>query len=61
MATLGLLRPKKIHFYTNEVSDVYGIFTVEPLARGFGHTLGNAIRRVLLSSIEGSALSLIHI
>jgi len=61
MATLGLLRPKKIHFYTNEVSDVYGIFTVEPLARGFGHTLGNAIRRVLLSSIEGSAIVAIRI
>ncbi len=34
----------------------YGRFVVEPLDRGFGHTLGNALRRVLLSSIEGAAI-----
>ena len=34
----------------------YGTFTIEPLSRGFGHTLGNALRRVLLSSLPGASL-----
>ena len=33
----------------------YGRFVVEPLERGFGHTLGNSLRRVLLSSLPGAA------
>lgn len=39
----------------------YGKFVVEPLERGFGHTLGNAMRRVLLSSLPGVAVTGIHI
>ncbi len=39
----------------------YGKFVVEPLERGFGHTLGNALRRVLLSSLPGVAVTSIHI
>ncbi len=39
----------------------YGKFVVEPLERGFGHTLGNSLRRVLLSSLPGSAISSVHI
>lgn len=39
----------------------YGKFVVEPLERGFGHTLGNALRRVLLSSLPGVAVSSVHI
>ncbi|MDD3461890.1 MAG: DNA-directed RNA polymerase subunit alpha [Mesotoga sp.] len=38
-----------------------GIFTIEPLERGFGHTLGNSIRRVLLSSIEGTGITKIRV
>ena len=39
----------------------YGKFIVEPLERGFGHTLGNSLRRVLLSSLPGAAVSSVHI
>ena len=39
----------------------YGRFVVEPLERGFGHTLGNALRRVLLSSLEGAAITWVKI
>ncbi len=39
----------------------YGRFVVEPLDRGFGHTLGNSMRRVLLSSLPGVAVSSVHI
>lgn len=39
----------------------YGKFTISPLERGFGVTLGNAIRRVLLSSLDGAAVSSVHI
>ncbi len=56
MATLGLLKPKKIYFHKQDLTDKYGKFVIEPLARGFGYTLGNSLRRVLLSSIEGSAV-----
>ncbi len=42
-------------------SEHYGRFVVEPLERGFGHTLGNALRRVLLSSLPGAAVTSINI
>ena len=41
--------------------NTYGKFVVEPLERGFGNTLGNALRRVLLSSLPGAAVTSIHI
>ena len=41
--------------------DNYGVFVVEPLARGFGTTLGNSLRRVLLSSLPGVAVTSIKI
>ncbi len=44
-----------------ELSDTYGKFIVEPLERGFGVTLGNALRRVLLSSIPGAAVTSVKI
>ena len=44
-----------------ELSDTYGKFVVEPLERGFGATLGNALRRVLLSSIPGAAVTSVKI
>lgn len=42
-------------------SEHYGRFVIEPLERGFGHTLGNALRRVLLSSLPGAAVTSINI
>lgn len=44
-----------------ELSDTYGKFVVEPLERGYGVTLGNALRRVLLSSIPGAAVTSVKI
>ena len=44
-----------------ESEENYGHFRVEPLKRGYGHTLGNAMRRVLLSSLPGAAISSIRI
>lgn len=48
---------------TVEQSDngAYGVFTVEPLERGFGITLGNALRRILISSLPGVAVTSVHI
>ena len=42
---------------TIEEKDNYGVFSIEPLINGFGHTLGNALRRVLLSSFKGAAIT----
>src|SRR5512147_2474595 len=39
----------------------YGKFTISPLERGYGHTLGNALRRILLSSLDGAAVTSIRI
>lgn len=44
-----------------EASDVYGRFVIQPLERGFGVTIGNALRRVLLSSLQGVAITAIKI
>ncbi len=49
------LTPKNIE--VNEISGTHAKVTLEPLERGFGHTLGNALRRILLSSMPGSAIS----
>jgi DNA-directed RNA polymerase subunit alpha len=44
-----------------DVDDHRGVFTVEPLDRGFGYTFGNSLRRVLLSSLEGCAVTSVKI
>ncbi len=51
-----LIRPKRIEIDENAHTRFYGEFTCQPLERGFGITLGNALRRVLLSSIQGAAI-----
>jgi DNA-directed RNA polymerase subunit alpha len=53
--------PKKLQYEPKKVTDTYGKFTAEPLERGFGTTLGNALRRVLLSSLEGAAITAVRI
>ena len=53
----GLIRPKGFEIDKDSLTPSYGKFYVRPLERGFGLTLGNAIRRVLLSSMMGSAVS----
>ncbi len=53
--------PEGVILEESTASDQYGKFTVQPLERGFGVTLGNAFRRVLLSSITGAAINAIKI
>jgi DNA-directed RNA polymerase subunit alpha len=48
--------PKEVVNDQSSATDNYSRFTIEPLERGYGHTLGNALRRVLLSSIQGGAV-----
>src|SRR5947199_2606923 len=50
--------PKIVH---EEVDDNRGVFQIEPLDRGFGYTFGNSLRRVLLSSLEGAAVTSVKI
>jgi len=52
-----LIKPTKMEVNVEESNGRFGILTAEPLERGFGHTLGNALRRVLLSSMPGSAVT----
>ena len=51
----SLIRPKRIEIDEGTHTPFYGEFTCQPLERGYGITLGNALRRVLLSSIQGAA------
>jgi len=52
----SLIRPKRIDVDAATHTRFYGEFTIQPLERGFGITLGNALRRVLLSSIQGASI-----
>ncbi|RKY68251.1 MAG: DNA-directed RNA polymerase subunit alpha [Candidatus Latescibacterota bacterium] len=53
--------PRRVEIDQSTLTDDYGKFIVQPLERGFGVTLGNALRRVLLSSIKGTAIQSIRI
>jgi DNA-directed RNA polymerase subunit alpha len=57
----GFKRPSKIVFEHDELQKDYGRFIAEPFEKGYGLTVGNSLRRVLLSSIEGSAITAIKI
>ncbi|MEJ2696602.1 MAG: DNA-directed RNA polymerase subunit alpha [Candidatus Sulfobium sp.] len=57
----GFQLPDKFRFDEETVSSTYGKLVVEPLERGFGTTIGNALRRVLLSSLEGAAITAVKI
>lgn len=56
-----LIRPKKIQVESETLTDTYGKFFAEPFERGFGTTLGNSLRRVLLSSLQGAAITSVKI
>ena len=56
-----LIRPKAIHLEADSSSEFYGKFTCEPLERGFGITIGNSLRRVLLASLQGAAITAVRI
>src|SRR5499427_1256577 len=53
----GFQKPKRLAVDTSTLTDKYGIFWAQPFERGFGTTIGNSLRRVLLSSIEGAAVT----
>ena len=53
--------PNTVQMDEGTSSATYGRFAIEPFERGFGHTIGNGLRRVLLSSIEGSAITAVRI
>jgi len=57
----NLHTPNTIELDETTASDRYGKFTIEPLERGFGITLGNSLRRVLLSSLQGAAVTAVKI
>ena len=54
-----LIKPKRLE--ASELTETYGKFVAEPFERGFGTTLGNSMRRVLLSSLQGAALTSVRI
>jgi len=56
-----LIRPRGIQIEAETLTEFYGRFTCEPLERGYGITLGNSLRRVLLSSLQGAAATAMHI
>src|SRR6478735_1691291 len=56
----GFQKPKRLAVDQSTLTDKYGIFWAQPFERGFGTTVGNALRRVLLSSIEGAAITAVR-
>ena len=57
----GLELPSRVHADRGTLTDTYGKFHAEPFERGFGMTIGNSLRRILLSSLEGSAVTRVKI
>src|SRR5438046_6258195 len=57
----GLELPNRLSSDRETLTDTYGKFYAEPFERGFGVTVGNSLRRILLSSLEGSAVTRVKI
>ena len=57
----GFQKPKRLEVDREDQTDTFGRFTAQPFERGFATTVGNALRRVLLSSIEGAAITAIRV
>ncbi len=60
MRGLELHRPQTVVLDEDRSTATYGVFTAQPFERGWGVTVGNALRRILLSSIEGSAITAVR-
>jgi DNA-directed RNA polymerase subunit alpha len=56
-----LIKPRRIEIQTDSATADYGKFVAEPLERGYGTTLGNALRRILLSSLQGAGITSVRI
>lgn len=61
MLSMSFQKPKRFEIDRDSLSDTYGRFIAEPFERGFGVTIGNALRRVLLSSLPGAAVTAVKI
>jgi DNA-directed RNA polymerase subunit alpha len=57
----GFQKPKRLEVEKGSLTDRFGRFSAQPYERGFGTTVGNALRRILLSSIEGAAITAVKI
>lgn len=61
MITQGLVLPQRLEIDNATLTDNYGRFIAEPFEKGYGHTIGNSLRRILLSSLEGAAVTSVRI
>ncbi|MBN2373485.1 DNA-directed RNA polymerase subunit alpha [bacterium] len=61
MSYTGLQKPKKIEADPNTLTKTFGEFVIEPFERGFAVTIGNSLRRILLSGLEGAAVTSVKI
>lgn len=61
MRTLEIVKPQAVEFDHRVATPTYGVFSAQPFERGWGVTVGNALRRILLSSIEGAAVTAVRI
>jgi DNA-directed RNA polymerase subunit alpha len=61
MKALDLEKLRKLTLNEKTATEFYGRFTAEPFERGYGHTIGNSLRRILLSSLDGFAISSIRV
>ena len=61
MIEIGFQRPKYLECDYETLTDTYGRFTAQPFERGYGVTIGNALRRILLSSITGATITAVRI
>ncbi len=57
----SLIKPRGLEAELETLTDFYGRFSAEPLGRGYGITIGNSLRRILLSSIQGAAITSVRI
>jgi DNA-directed RNA polymerase subunit alpha len=57
----GFQKPKRLAVDAETLTNTFGKFSAQPFERGFGTTIGNALRRTLLSSIEGAAVTAVRI
>lgn len=58
---LDLIKPKRLEIDKDTLTNTYGKFVAEPMERGFGISIGNSLRRILLSSLQGAAITSIKI
>lgn len=61
MIETGFQRPKYLECDFDSLTEIYGRFSAQPFERGFGITIGNALRRILLSSVTGAAITAVRI